>query len=872
MRVHPVVLLAPLWATWAAPTAAQEADGAGADSAIPPGSNGSPPAPASPDSVTSPPRLVAGTAPRLPPGLVGEAFVDLIVVIGADGRLEEATVEASSSPELEPEALAIVRTWAFEPAQQDAVAVRAKVRLRVEFEPATIEGPKPSARAAAAASTPEPVAPSPPAPSPARHDHSGPHGQDAHLEITVHGTRAPRAEIRGPSDYFVHSEVLSAAPHLEGADVLRAVPGLLTTRTEGLAVAHSLNLRGFDAEHGQDVAISVGGLPINLPSHIHGQGYADVGFLVAEAVDHLLVKEGVADPRQGDFAVAGSIDVGLGVDDDRRGLFVESGFGSFDTFRQKVIWAPKEAQRESLGAVQLTTTGGFGDNRGGKAGSAILQHRFGTGDVTYRAIAIGHAADAESAGVVRKDDVDDDVVCFTCVYDDPSARAQGASAARLMGGLFADYVGPEHASGTLGFWTGIDDFRSLSNLTGYVQVSHQLPGVSGRGDLFEQTNRTNSLGLVGRYRTQAIELSSSVHGTLEAGVDGRLDLVSQSQSLIDASVHNQVWDERVRADLRLMQLGTFLDLDAQFGRALTLRGGVRVASQSYETYDHLGNLPDPNRPGADFLPGYRSTATGVAVLPRTSLELRATGWLSFLSSYGQGYRSAQAALLEEGESAPLAITQSADLGVRAHFGKRLDAKLTGHATFLSDEVTLDPTTQGLESVGPSARVGATLHVQTTPWDWLVGALSVTWVRATLEGPPAATPEEPFPPYVPGQAVPGVPALTLRLDWSAERTLGIVAGQPLDLHFGSGLTVASERPLGYAETTAEVAWLDVAVGLEYRRLELTFSGYNLAGGSMAAAEAVFVSNWTPQGVPSRVPERHVFAAAPPSFMLTLGVTL
>lgn len=872
MRLEPAVLIVPLWAAWAGLAAA--APEPPAEPPPPPSSDAPPESSAAVDPVTSPPRWQSGAPPTLPAGVVGDAFVDLVVVIGADGRLENATVVESSNPELDAAALAAARSWTFEPARRDSVPVRARVRLRVEFEPPTIAGPPPppTPMPPPAPPTQAESQPTAPAAKAAFHDHSGPHGEDAHLEVTVHGTRAPRAEIRGPSDYFLHSEVLSAAPHLEGADVLRSAPGLLATRTEGLAVAHSLSLRGFDAEHGQDVALSVGGLPINLPSHIHGQGYADVGFLIGEVVDHLVVKEGAADPRQGDFAIAGSIDVGLGIDDARRGLFVESGFGSFDTFRQKVIWAPKEAERESLGAVQLTTTGGFGENRAGQAASAILQHRFGTGDVTYRAIAVGHAADAASAGVARHDDVEQGVLCFTCVYDDPTARAQGANAARLMAGLFADYVGPEHASGTLGFWTGIDDFRALSNLTGYTQVSQMLPGVSGRGDLFEQTNRTHSLGLVGRYRTQAIELSQAIHGTLEAGVDGRLDLVGQSQSLIDANVHNQVWDERVRADLRLMQLGTFLDLDAQLGRALTLRGGVRVASQSYETYDALGNLPDPSRPSADFLPGYRSTATGVAVLPRTSLELRASDWLSVLSSYGQGYRSAQAALLEEGESAPLSLSHSADAGIRVHFGQRVDAKLTAHATVLEDEVTLDPVDQRLESVGPSTRIGTTLHVQTMPWDWLVGALSITYVRATLEGPPAPTPEEPFPPYVSGQAVPGVPALTLRLDWSAERTLASLSGHPLAARFGSGLTVASERPLGYGESTAGVAFLDLALGLEYRKVELTFSGYNLAGGSMAAREAVFVSNWDPQGVPSRVPERHVFAAAPPSFLLTLGVTL
>lgn len=63
------------------------------------------------------------------------------------------------------------------------------------------------------------------------------------------------------------------------------VTGSARTRcAEGPAVAHNYMLRGFDAEHGQDIEFRVGGLPINVPSHIHGQSYADLGFLISETI------------------------------------------------------------------------------------------------------------------------------------------------------------------------------------------------------------------------------------------------------------------------------------------------------------------------------------------------------------------------------------------------------------------------------------------------------------------------------------------------------------------------------------------------------------------------------------------------------------
>src|SRR5690606_15646239 len=102
------------------------------------------------------------------------------------------------------------------------------------------------------------------------------------------------------------------------------------------------------------------------------------------------------------------------------------GYGSFDTQRHQVIWAPKEAERESVGAAQVTSTDGFGENRAGDSASGVVQHRFGKGDVRYRAIGFVHGARAQSAGVVRKDDIDSGLVCFHCTYDAPTARAQNA--------------------------------------------------------------------------------------------------------------------------------------------------------------------------------------------------------------------------------------------------------------------------------------------------------------------------------------------------------------------------------------------------------------------------------------------------------------
>ena len=85
------------------------------------------------------------------------------------------------------------------------------------------------------------------------------------------------------------------------------MPGLVIAQHAGGGKAEQIFLRGFDADHGTDVAISVDGSPVNMVSHGHGQGYADLHFLIPEVVDRIDVRKGPYDARDGDFATAGAV-------------------------------------------------------------------------------------------------------------------------------------------------------------------------------------------------------------------------------------------------------------------------------------------------------------------------------------------------------------------------------------------------------------------------------------------------------------------------------------------------------------------------------------------------------------------------------------
>ncbi len=96
-------------------------------------------------------------------------------------------------------------------------------------------------------------------------------------------------------------------PRQSSQELLELVPGMVIAQHAGGGKAEQLLLRGFDADHGTDVAISVDEVPINLVSHAHGQGYADLHFLLPEVVERVESAKGGHDPRDGNLATAGAV-------------------------------------------------------------------------------------------------------------------------------------------------------------------------------------------------------------------------------------------------------------------------------------------------------------------------------------------------------------------------------------------------------------------------------------------------------------------------------------------------------------------------------------------------------------------------------------
>ena len=102
---------------------------------------------------------------------------------------------------------------------------------------------------------------------------------------------------------------VNAVPFLRPGEALEAVPGLIVTQHSGEGKANQYFLRGFNLDHGTDLSIKVDGMPVNMPTHGHGQGYADINFLIPELIQSLNVRKGPYFADVGDFSSAGSVEI-----------------------------------------------------------------------------------------------------------------------------------------------------------------------------------------------------------------------------------------------------------------------------------------------------------------------------------------------------------------------------------------------------------------------------------------------------------------------------------------------------------------------------------------------------------------------------------
>ena len=111
------------------------------------------------------------------------------------------------------------------------------------------------------------------------------------------------------SQGVVTGKEIEEQPRSRVGEVLEVVPGLIATQHSGEGKANQYFLRGFNLDHGTDIDISLDDMPVNMRTHAHGQGYADLNFMIPELISTLHYSKGPYFPDLGDFDTAGAVQI-----------------------------------------------------------------------------------------------------------------------------------------------------------------------------------------------------------------------------------------------------------------------------------------------------------------------------------------------------------------------------------------------------------------------------------------------------------------------------------------------------------------------------------------------------------------------------------
>jgi iron complex outermembrane receptor protein len=636
----------------------------------------------------------------------------------------------------------------------------------------------------------------------------------------------------------VKRDIIKAAPHRTASDLLLVVPGVFVTQHSGQGKAHQIFLRGFDAVHGQDLEIWAGGAPVNEVSNVHGQGYADMHFLMPEVVRRIRSLPGPYDPRQGDFAVAGSIFFDLGYDEP--GVTASGTLGSFGEQRAFLAYRPVSAPETTFAAFEVESTDGFGPARAARRVSGVGQATFSIGDAAEgRVMASVYSARYSSAGVVRLRDIETGAIDPFASYD--PKQGGDSSRAQIVLSLSSSGGDKEPSSFSFAPYFIARSLRLRSNFTGFLEDPID-------GDSTQQTNRAMTVGATGHYRRSLRLLSD--HDALEAGVSVRADFIEQTQRKL-AAVGDKAFTPEVDADVRATDIAGYIDASVRPIRRVAVRGGLRVDGLSYSVDDHTENNSGAVR-----------TALGAHFGGKATVDVATLPGLHALASFGQGFRSPQARSLGDNERTPFTRVLSFEGGLRYSDGGALQSSASVFHTELSDDLVFDQASARNESVPSTQRTGLALDLLMRPRPFITTSASFTYTRASF----TATAD----PYKEGFLVPYAPQIVARSDVAFTPRVASFLRRDLRLHAGAGLTFLAARPLPDAQRGHDVFLADASVGLRLQEVELKLDAYNLLDALWYDGEFIYASSFTRGAAPARVPQRHVTVGAPRSLFVTLSL--
>ncbi|MBI3701345.1 MAG: TonB-dependent receptor [Afipia sp.] len=180
--------------------------------------------------------------------------------------------------------------------------------------------------------------------------------QSAQTQTSSQDSAAPAPPPAAASEKTFTNADVNAVPTTRPGEALEVAPGLIVTQHSGEGKANQYFLRGFNLDHGTDLAITIDGMPANMRTHGHGQGYADINFMIPELIQSVQVKKGPYYADEGDFSSAGAVHIDYLNKIER--AFAEVSAGSFGYRRALVAGSAQAGNGTVLTAIEANSYNG----------------------------------------------------------------------------------------------------------------------------------------------------------------------------------------------------------------------------------------------------------------------------------------------------------------------------------------------------------------------------------------------------------------------------------------------------------------------------------------------------------------------------------
>ncbi|BCB26082.1 TonB-dependent receptor [Sulfurimicrobium lacus] len=645
----------------------------------------------------------------------------------------------------------------------------------------------------------------------------------------------------------VSAKQLETRPLLRPGEVLEVVPGVIISQHSGDGKANQYYLRGFNLDHGTDFFTSVNGMPVNLPTNAHGQGYADLNFLIPELVERMQYKKGTYYADEGDFSAAGAahIDYFRQLSQD----FADISVGQNGYRRTLLAGSPKAGDGNLLYAFEWSHNDGPWEvPEGFRKLNGVLRYSQGGERDGFSVTAMAYDADWRSTDQVPQRAIDAGLISRFGSLD-PS---DGGKARRYS--LSGDWA--KSGADSL---TKASAYFIHSSLSLFSNFEFNLNFPAPVGDQFEQSESRDIVGFDASHTWYGKWSGRDMENTF--GVQGRFDDISPvglyrsvGQQRVDKTDYNGItWPAVVRED-RVKQ-GSFA-LYAQntttwndrFRSVAGLRGDFYRFKVDSSNAANSGELSDH------------------IFSPKLSLIFGPWNKTEYYLNFGYGFHSNDARgttmHVDPADPAvavqpvtPLVRAKGAEIGVRSALLPHLQSSLSLWRLDLVSELVFVGDAGTTEPGFPSRRSGVEWANYWTPLPWLTVDADLAVSRARYS--------HIDPTLVGGDHIPGAIEKTLSVGVSAQGASAWSGGLRLR-YFGPRPLIEDNSVRSKSSTL-----VNLRAGYQLsKKMKLTLDVLNLFNSKVSDIDYYYASRLAGEAAP--VDDIHTHPSEPRTARLSLRI--